>query len=128
MPLQIPDLADLHHRARMHLGPEIIKPLADSARERLKELGYDNVHVRHGDGYKGWPEAAPFDAVIVTAAPPEIPEELVGQLIYRGRMVVPVGNVYQELYVLRKDTEGYLKEAVMPVRFVPMVKGGEEAE
>lgn len=102
---------------------EIIKRLADSARYRLKELGYKNVHVKWGDGYKGWPEEAPFDAIIVTAAPDEVPEELLKQLKLGGRMVVPVGAFYQELYLITKTKDGYSKESLLPVRFVPMVHG-----
>ncbi|MFQ5951826.1 MAG: protein-L-isoaspartate(D-aspartate) O-methyltransferase [Candidatus Omnitrophota bacterium] len=102
---------------------EIIKELADSAASRLKRLGYDNVNVKWGDGYKGWPEHAPFDAIVVTAAPPEIPEELIGQLKIDGRMVVPVGSFFQELYLITRTESGYEKEPLLPVRFVPMVHG-----
>ena len=100
---------------------EIVAPLCNRARALLFELGYGNVHVRCGDGYKGWPEVAPFDAIIVTAAPPTIPQELVEQLDNGGRMVVPVGKFMQNLLLLRKDKNGVLsKEKLIPVRFVPM--------
>ena len=102
---------------------EIIKELADSASKRLKNLGYRNVHVKWGDGYKGWPERAPYDAIIVTAAPPELPEELIGQLKVGGRMVVPVGSFFQELYLITRTDSGYDRKALFPVRFVPMVHG-----
>jgi len=99
---------------------ELIKPLADSARSRLRSLGYRNVRIKHGDGYKGWKEYAPFDAIIVTAAPAEIPEELISQLKTGGRMVIPVGSFFQELYRVTKLSEGIKKEALLPVAFVPM--------
>jgi protein-L-isoaspartate(D-aspartate) O-methyltransferase len=102
---------------------EIVKPLAESAGSRLKQLGYDNIKVKWGDGYKGWPEYAPFDAIIVTAAPPEIPEGLVTQLKTGGKMVIPVGSFFQELYLITRTESGYEKKALMPVRFVPMVHG-----
>jgi protein-L-isoaspartate(D-aspartate) O-methyltransferase len=102
---------------------EIVEPLGNSAREALASLGYRNVHVRVGDGYKGWPEEAPFDRVIVTAAPEDVPPALVEQLATGGLMAVPVGTVFQELKILRKTTAGLETLARMPVRFVPMVKG-----
>jgi protein-L-isoaspartate(D-aspartate) O-methyltransferase len=105
---------------------EIVEPLAESAEKKLKSLGYQNIFVKHGDGYQGWVEHAPFDAVIVTAAPEEVPEELVKQLKMGGRMVVPIGSFYQELYRITKIDEGIRKEKLIPVRFVPMIKGGEE--
>lgn len=101
---------------------EIIKSLAESAKERLKKLGYKNVYIRHGDGYKGWKEHALYDAIIVTAAPDEIPSELIKQLKVNGRMVVPVGVDYQELVVVTKLKDGIKEEKNIPVRFVPMVK------
>ena len=104
---------------------EIIKPLAESARSRLESLGYRNINVKWGDGYKGWPEHAPFDAIIVTAAPPEIPEELTRQLKEGGKMVIPVGSFFQELYLITRTRSGFKKKALLPVRFVPMVKGDE---
>ena len=104
---------------------EIVEPLADQARDRLKTLGYSNVLVRHGDGYKGWPEKAPFDAIIVTAAPPEVPPRLVEQLKTGGRMVIPVGSLLQELVLIEKKRDGVLQKDLLPVRFVPMVHGND---
>lgn len=104
---------------------EIVPELAASAATLLGELGYDRVHIRHGDGYLGWPDEAPFDKVIVTAAPEEIPAALVEQLRTGGRMVLPVGpqGGVQQLVLLRKTSEGeVLQERVIPVRFVPMVR------
>ncbi|MGQ9654254.1 MAG: protein-L-isoaspartate(D-aspartate) O-methyltransferase [Thermodesulfobacteriota bacterium] len=105
---------------------EILEPLAEEAARRLKELGYDNVEVRCGDGYLGWPDKAPFDAIIVTAAPPEIPQELVKQLKVGGRMVLPVGVGTQDLIRVTKTQSGIRKENLLPVRFVPMVPGKEK--
>lgn len=102
---------------------EIVKPLADIARRRLLDLGYDNIMVKQGDGYKGWLEYAPFDKIVVTAAPPEIPEELISQLKVGGKMIVPVGSIFQELYLITKTKEGYDVDPLLPVRFVPMIKG-----
>jgi len=100
---------------------EILPELAQSAAGKLKELGYANVEVRAGDGYRGWPEHAPFDGIMVTAAPERIPQPLVEQLATGGRMVVPVGGFFQELKVFTKEKDGHLSEKdVIPVRFVPM--------
>jgi protein-L-isoaspartate(D-aspartate) O-methyltransferase len=100
---------------------EIVPALARSASEKLRELGYTNVTVREGDGYRGWPEHAPFDGIIVTAAPERIPQPLVEQLAVGGRMVIPVGGFFQELKVFTKQADGRLSEKdVLPVRFVPM--------
>lgn len=104
---------------------EIVPELARSAEAVLKRLGYDNVHVRLGDGYKGWPEHAPFDKIIVTAAPPHIPEALVEQLEPGGLMAIPVGTFFQELLLVRKTEDGFTKKTRIPVRFVPMVHGKE---
>ncbi len=100
---------------------EIVAPLAQSAEAALQRLGYKNVHVKVGDGYKGWPEYAPFDAIIVTCAPDKVPQLLTDQLKESGRMIIPVGDRFaQELYLLEKKN-GQLKESVtLPVRFVPM--------
>ncbi len=109
---------------------EIVEPLGRQAEQRLRELGYANIHVRIGDGYLGWPEQAPFDAVIVTAAPDHIPEPLLEQLKPGGRMVIPVGARYQtqELLLITKGTKGPRDiriQRVMPVIFVPLVRPGE---
>ena len=103
---------------------ELLEPLARRAEADLRRLGYGNVKVRAGDGYGGWPEAAPFEAILVTCAPDEVPEALVDQLKVGGRMIVPVGSqgAAQELILLRKTLEGLERQAVLPVRFVPMVK------
>ncbi|MCS5652797.1 MAG: protein-L-isoaspartate(D-aspartate) O-methyltransferase [Candidatus Marinimicrobia bacterium] len=104
---------------------EIVPELAEGARQILKDLKYGNIAVRTGDGYKGWPEEAPFDRVIVTAAPKEIPQALVDQLTNGGRMIIPVGKQFftQYLWVIEKDKKGVVsKEKILPVRFVPMVK------
>ena len=100
---------------------EIVEPLARRAETDLKRLGYTNVTVRAGDGYKGWPEAAPFDAIIVTCAPEDVPQPLVDQLKDGGRMIIPVGPAgNQELVLLRKQRSRLETQAVLPVRFVPM--------
>ncbi|UCD63260.1 MAG: protein-L-isoaspartate(D-aspartate) O-methyltransferase [Candidatus Zixiibacteriota bacterium] len=99
---------------------EIVVPLAERAEALLKELEYDNVFVRCGDGYAGWPEHAPFDGIIVTCAPPRVPEPLKEQLAEGGRMVIPVGTMWQELMLIRKRDGRIVKESVIPVRFVPM--------
>ncbi len=102
---------------------EIIENLGERARKTLENLGYDNVYVRIGDGYEGWPEAAPFDAIIVTCSPTEIPDPLEEQLAEGGKMIIPVGNVYsQELYFLRKEKGKLKQKRVLPVRFVPMIR------
>ena len=105
---------------------EILGPLAEEAERKLKEMGYENVFVKQGDGYKGHPEQAPYDIIMVTAAPPSMPEELKGQLRVGGRMIVPVGKFSQELYLVERTEEGYKQESLLPVRFVPMVHGIKE--
>ena len=103
---------------------EILPELASSATALLGKLGYKNVIVRAGDGYKGWPEHAPFDRIILTAAPPEIPQALIDQLKPGGRLVAPVGDRDQNLVVLDKSKDGKVsRRSVAAVRFVPMVKG-----
>jgi protein-L-isoaspartate(D-aspartate) O-methyltransferase len=99
---------------------EIVEPLAREAAERLARLGYENVTVRAGDGYAGWPEHAPFDAILVTAAPPELPEPLVAQLAVGGRLVAPVGRAAQELVVVERTAKGIETRHEAAVRFVPM--------
>ncbi len=105
---------------------EIVEQLGGEAEARLKEMGYANVRVRIGDGYRGWPEAAPFDAIIVTAAPPDVPPALVAKLRPGCRMVVPVGRYVQDLIRLRRMAKGWERESLLPVRFVPMVSEGEK--
>lgn len=101
---------------------EIVKTLANRADSTLQKMGYKNVTVRLGDGYKGWPEEAPFDRIIGTAAPAEIPPALIEQLKPGGMMVLPVGTKWQELVVVKKSASGTIsKKTVLPVRFVPMV-------
>jgi protein-L-isoaspartate(D-aspartate) O-methyltransferase len=100
---------------------EILEPLANSARATLEKLGYRNVFVRSGNGYLGWPDHAPYDRVMVTAAPEEVPPALVDQLRIGGRMVIPIGSVDQELRVLRRTPSGMETITTLPVRFVPMV-------
>lgn len=104
---------------------EIIEPLAKSAGERLRRLGYSCVAVRHGDGYYGWPEEAPFDGIVVTAAAGEIPPPLVRQLKVGGRMVIPVGSLFgtQSLMLVEKDDSGKVRsKSLMAVRFVPLTR------
>jgi len=101
---------------------EIIEALALRAEKTLNSIGYQNIFIKHGDGYQGWEEHAPYDAIIVTAAPDHVPEKLLEQLVVGGRMVIPVGSVSQELYVITKTEEGIEKESLLPVRFVPMVE------
>jgi protein-L-isoaspartate(D-aspartate) O-methyltransferase len=103
---------------------EIVPELAQASRALLEKQGYRNIVVREGDGYKGWPEQAPFDRIMLTAAPPEIPEALVAQLRAGGRLVAPVGRGNQELIILTKDAQGRVRrETSFAVRFVPMVPG-----
>ncbi len=102
-------------------GIEILEPLAEWSADRLAELDYDNVTVRHGDGFRGWPEKAPFDVIIVAAAPPDVPEPLIDQLAPGGRLVIPVGRHFQQLLRLRKRPDGTVeRDELLPVRFVPM--------
>lgn len=105
---------------------EIYRVLADQARARLARLGYADIAVRHGDGYAGWPEAAPFDAILVTAAADSIPPALLDQLAPSGRLVMPVGDpsLDQELILVEKDPAGRIaSRQIIPVRFVPLLRG-----
>ena len=102
---------------------EIVRPLGEKAEKILSQLHYANVHVKIGDGYKGWPEHAPFDAIIVTCAPTDIPKPLVEQLAEGGRMVIPVGEAGdQNLVLLTKRNGAVKKKKIIPVRFVPMTR------
>jgi protein-L-isoaspartate(D-aspartate) O-methyltransferase len=114
-------LAELAHHV---YTIEIVEPLADQAEKLLTELGYDNITVKCGDGYLGWEEHAPFDAIIVTCAPPEVPQPLLEQLADGGRMVVPVGSFWQELLLIEKEDGKITERSVIPVRFVPMTGEG----
>jgi protein-L-isoaspartate(D-aspartate) O-methyltransferase len=100
---------------------EIVEPLAAMARQNLERLGFDKAKVLHADGYRGWPEHAPYDAIVVTCAPDKIPPDLVAQLRDGGRMIIPVGSgLNQDLVLLRKKGDQIEKQSVLPVRFVPM--------
>ncbi len=99
---------------------EIVRPLAERAASDLARLGYDNVQVRAGDGFAGWPTEAPFDAIILTAAPPRIPQPLLDQLALGGRLVAPVGEFQQDLVLLTREESGISRRSIIPVRFVPM--------
>jgi protein-L-isoaspartate(D-aspartate) O-methyltransferase len=106
---------------------EIIEPLAKEASARLARLDYNNAHVKVGDGFQGWPEVAPFDAIIVTCAPDKVPPPLTQQLKDGGRMIIPVGaGIDQQLYLLEKKNGELAQTAILPVRFVPMM--GEAAK
>ncbi|MCP9465530.1 MAG: protein-L-isoaspartate(D-aspartate) O-methyltransferase [Nitrospira sp.] len=107
---------------------ELLEPLARQAERTLAELGYTNVRVRVGDGHEGWPEEAPFDAIIVTAAPETVPQPLLDQLAIGGRLIIPVGKDLQRLELYRRTENGYERKTLTLVRFVPLVRprGGEE--
>ncbi len=107
---------------------EIVEKLATSADRRLDSLSMENVHVLCGDGYRGWPDEAPFDGIMVTAAPEHIPEPLKEQLKVGGRLVIPVGDIYQELMVVTRTEEGYESKSSIPVRFVPMTGEAQKRE
>jgi protein-L-isoaspartate(D-aspartate) O-methyltransferase len=99
---------------------EIIPQLAERARATLNQLGYKNVFAKTGNGYLGWPEHAPFDAIIVTAAPDEVPQALVDQLAVNGKMIIPVGTFNQQMLVITRTSKGVVERSTIPVRFVPM--------
>lgn len=108
---------------------EIIEPLGQAAKAKLERLGYDNITVRVGDGYYGWSEAGPFDAIVVTAAASHVPPPLVGQLKPGGRMIIPVGSRFltQELLLIEKDAQGQIRtRQLLPVRFVPLTGGHDD--
>ena len=112
--------AVLSRLAREVYSIEIIPALAERASALLGELGHENVRVKAGNGYEGWPEHAPFDAIVVTAAPDEVPQALVEQLAVGGKMVVPVGTAEQEMVLITKTRAGVVERRTIPVRFVPM--------
>ena len=112
--------------ARQVYTIEIIEPLGRRAKTVLDQCGYTNIEFRIGDGYQGWPEHAPFDAIIVTAAPDHIPQPLIDQLKPGGRLVIPVGKFVQQLLKITKRDDELLRETLLPVRFVPMT--GEAME
>lgn len=99
---------------------EIIESLGERAKKLLGKLGYNNIKVKIGDGYQGWPEKAPFDAIIITAAPRKIPQPLIEQLAEGGRMILPLGDLSQELILIEKQAGSLHKKKLLPVRFVPM--------
>jgi protein-L-isoaspartate(D-aspartate) O-methyltransferase len=107
---------------------EIVEPLATEAAERLRRLGYANVTVRAGDGYRGWPDEAPFDAIMVTAAPDHVPKPLLDQLAPGGRLILPVGDQFQTLMRIRRTAKGFKREKLLPVRFVPMTGEAEKQQ
>jgi protein-L-isoaspartate(D-aspartate) O-methyltransferase len=112
--------AVLSRLAREVYSIEIVGTVASQARRLLSVLGYPNVEVRIGDGYQGWPEKAPFDAILLSAAPPHIPQPLIDQLRVGGRMVVPVGGFFQDLLLITKTADGIEKRQIIPVRLAPM--------
>ena len=107
--------------AKQVYSVEIVPDLAETARRSLARAGYNNVEIRTGNGYHGWPERAPFDRIIVTAAPPDIPQSLVDQLAVGGVMVVPVGTNHQGIVIITKTAAGVTQKRTIEVRFVPMV-------
>ena len=119
--------AVLAQLARDVFSIEIVKPLAERAAGKLKELGYANVQVRAGDGYQGWPEHAPYDAILVSAAPDHIPQPLLDQLAVGGRMILPLGKKFsQDLMLIRRTHSGYERTPLLPVAFVPMTGEAQE--
>ncbi len=114
------DAAVLSRIAKQVYTIEITDELAERAREKIDQIGYDNIELRIGDGYLGWPEEGPFDAIILTAAPPSVPETLLQQLKVSGRMVVPVGRFFQDLMLITKLPDGSERRTVMPIRLKQM--------
>jgi protein-L-isoaspartate(D-aspartate) O-methyltransferase len=101
---------------------EIFETLVEDAKDLFRDLGYHNIYVKQGDGYQGWPEHAPFDAIIVTCSPTQVPKPLVAQLAEGGRFIIPVGRKFaQSLVLIRKQKGRLTQEKVLPVRFVPMI-------
>lgn len=113
--------AILAELAREVYTVELIPELSRRAQKVLRELGYQNIHFLVGDGTRGWPEHAPYEAILVSAAPATVPRSLIEQLQENGRLIIPVGTDYQELVLVRKKKEGWEEERLIPVRFVPLV-------
>ena len=108
---------------------EIVRPLAETAAAAFERLGYANIHTRIGDGYRGWPEHGPYDGIMVTAAPDHVPPALIEQLKPGGRLVIPVGEIWQDLMVLTKNADGTTTTTtVVPVRFVPLTRDEKEQD
>ena len=118
--------AVLGELAREVYSIEIVEPLGVEARDTLDTLGYENVHVRIGDGYAGWPEEAPFDKIMLTAAPAEVPMPIMEQMAVGGLLVAPVGEHHQELVLIRRHEQGWERKSLLGVRFVPMTGRAEE--
>ncbi len=116
--------AVLSRIAREVYSVEINEPVANQASKRLSVLGYHNIQILVGDGYKGWPGQKPFDAILLSAAPKEVPKALLQQLRVGGKMVAPVGGFFQDLMVLTKTADGLEKSKIIPVRLQPMVQNG----
>ena len=112
--------------AREVYSIEIVPDLAARSAQVLADLGYDNLHLRTGDGYAGWPSAAPFDGIIVTAAPDHVPPALVEQLAVGARLVIPVGRFFQDMRIVTRTADGSVSETTIPVRFVPMTGAAEQ--
>ena len=106
---------------------EIIEFLASRAQEKLNNLGIKNVVVKTGDGYQGWPEEAPFDAIMLTAAPEHIPQPLLDQLAIEGQLVLPLGKTVQKLVLVKRTQDGWQKDELFPVSFVPMTGKSKES-
>jgi protein-L-isoaspartate(D-aspartate) O-methyltransferase len=107
---------------------EILEPISEKAQQVLKSLGYQNIHFKIGDGYRGWPQFASFDAIIATAAPDHMPQPLIEQLKANGKMVIPVGTQYQELLLIKKTDKGTDLKTITPVRFVPMTGEAQKSK
>jgi protein-L-isoaspartate(D-aspartate) O-methyltransferase len=120
--------AILSRIAREVYSIEIVEPVARQAAKRLEILGYHNVEVRAGDGYQGWPDKMPFDAILLSAAPKDIPKPLLNQLRVGGKMVVPVGGFFQDLLVITKTADGLERRTVIPVRLSPMKGKAQNGE
>jgi len=105
---------------------EIVPELGRETADLLPRLGYDKIHTRIGDGFDGWPDEAPFDAIVVTAAPPRIPQPLLDQLAPGGRLVIPVGQGFQQLVLVTRTADGFDRRTITPVRFVPMTGKAQE--